>query len=299
VDHPHTHYSQAMTRCAPLIGLAFVLASTLALGASCKKQTPKGDLPPATDWQSGTAPGGSNGAATTAPPNPHAGMDNPHAGMDNPHAGTADNPHAGMDNPHAGTADNPHAGTADNPHAGMADNPHAGPMPEPTGPKSLDKLANGRLALGPFSVIPPSDWAAKPVTSRMRVADFLMSGKAGEAELIVFNFGSGGAGGIEENVNRWLDQFQQPDGKSSRDVAKIEKTKFGGQDATYVSVAGRYVTQGMPGGGGPVDKPDQALLAAIVGSPSGPYYFKLVGPKETVDTNAKAFRAMLDSLKLQ
>jgi len=261
-----------MTRCTLLIALA--LASALALGASCKKQPPKGDLPPATDWQSGTAPAGSNAPATTAPPNPH-GMDNPHAGMDNPHAGM------------------------DNPHAGMAGNPHGGPVPEQTAPKALDKLADGRLALGPFSVVPPSDWAARPVTSNMRAADFVMAGKAGEAELIVTYFGPPGAGSIDDNVNRWLGQFQQPDGKSSRDVAKIEKTKFGGQGATYVSVAGRYVTQGMPGGGGPVDKPDQALLAAIVGSPSGPYYFKLVGPKETVNAHAKAFRTMLDSLKLQ
>src|SRR5215470_13772258 len=250
-----------MTRCALPIALAFALASTLALGASCKKQSPKGDLPPATDWQSGTATAGSNAPATTAPPNPHAGMDNP--------------------------------------HAGMAGNPHSGSVPEQTAPKTLDKLADGRLQLGPFSVVPPSDWAAKPVTSNMRAADFVLPGKAGEAELIVYYFGSGGAGSIDDNVNRWVDQFQQPDGKSSRDVAKIEKTKFGGQDATYVSLAGRYVTQGMPGGGGPVDKPDQALLAAIVGSPSGPYYFKLVGPKQTVDDNTKAFRAMLDSLKLQ
>jgi hypothetical protein len=284
-----------MTRCAQLIALAFAVTSTLALGASCKKQTPKGDLPPATDWQSGTAPAGSNGAATTAPPNPHAGMDNPHAGMDNPHAGM-DNPHAGTDNPHAGM-DNPHAGT-DNPHAGT-DNPHAGSVPEQTAPKGLDKLADGRLALGPFSVVPPSGWAPKPVTSNMRAADFVMPGKAGEAELIVFYFGPPGAGSIDDNVHRWVDQFQQPDGKSSRDAAKIEKTRFGGQDATYVSLAGRFVSQGMPGGGGPVDKPDQALLAAIVSSPSGPYYFKLVGPKETVDANAKVFRAMLGSLKLQ
>jgi hypothetical protein len=253
-----------MTRCALLIALAFAPV----LGASCKKQSPRGDLPPATDWQSGTAPAGSSAPGTTAPPNPHAGVDNPHAGVDNPHAGTAGDPHGGA-------------------------------APAQTGPKALDKLADGRLALGPFSVVAPADWTTKPVTSNMRAADFVLPGKAGDAELIVYYFGSGGAGSIDDNVNRWLDQFQQPDGKSSRDAAKIEKTKFGGQDATYVSVTGRYVNQGMPGGGGPVDKPDQALLAAIVGSPSGPYYFKLVGPKETIDAQAKAFRAMLDSLKLR
>ncbi len=256
MDHRHTHYSLAMTRSAPLIALAFAVT----LGASCKKQPPKGDLPSATDWQSGTAHAGSN-AATSAPPNPHAGVDNP--------------------------------------HAGMAGDPH-GSMPAQTGPKTLDKLADGRLALGPFSVAAPADWTAKPVTSSMRAADFLLPGKPGaDAELIVYYFGSGGAGSIDENVNRWLDQFQQPNGKSPRDAAKIEKTKFGGQDATYVSVTGRYVTQGMPGGAGPVDKPDQALLAAIVASPSGPYYFKLVGAKDTIDANTKAFRDMLESLKLQ
>lgn len=262
VDHRHTHYSQAMTRCA-LIAPAISIALGLALGASCKKQPPKGDLPPATDWQSGAAAAGSNAPAptTSAPPNPHAGMDNP--------------------------------------HAGMAGSPH-GSVPEQTAPKTLDKLADGRVALGPFSMVAPPDWTAKPVTSSMRAADFQLPGKAGaDAELIVYYFGSGGAGSIDENVNRWLDQFQQPNGKSPRDAAKIEKTKFAGQDATYVSVTGRYVTQGMPGGGGPVDKPDQALLAAIVSSPSGPYYFKLVGAKETVDANAKAFRGMLESLKVQ
>jgi hypothetical protein len=55
----------------------------------------------------------------------------------------------------------------------------------------------------------------------------------------------------------------------------------------------------MPGATEAVDKQDQALLAAIIASPSGPYYFKLVGAKPTVDAQAKAFRSMLQSLKLQ
>ena len=131
------------------------------------------------------------------------------------------------------------------------------------------------------------------------VIGFIVQSAGAAAELVVTYFGPGGAGTVQDNVDRWVEQFAQPDGKSSRDVAKIEKTKFGGQDATYVSLAGRYVNQGMPGGGGPVDKPDQALLAAIVASPSGPYYFKLVGAKSTVDANATAFRNMLGSLKVR
>lgn len=251
-------YSHAMKR-------ALLLA--LVIVGSCKKDAPKGDLPPATDWQAGA------GSATGAPMPP--GRANPHAGVDNPHAGV------------------------DNPHAGIS-NPHSGPTAESVAPTSLEKLPDGRLALGPFSLAAPADWTAKPITSSMRAADFVLPPKPDPgAELIVYYFGADGAGGVEDNVNRWVDQFEQPDGKASRDVAKIEKVKFGGQDATYVSLTGRYVAPAMPGAGDASDKPNYALLAAIVDSPKGPYYFKLVGPRTTLDASAKAFRAMLESLKVR
>lgn len=238
------------------------LLIALVFASACKKEPVKGDLPPASDWSGGT------GSA-------------------------ADNPHG--DNPPAAPPVNPHG---DNPHAGAAANPHSGSVPEQVAPRTLDKLPDGRLQLGPFTVAAPVDWTAKPISSNMRAADFVLPGKPGaDAELIVYYFGADGAGSVEDNIARWLEQFEQPDGKPSRDVAKIEKTKFGGQDATFVSVTGRFVAQAMPGTQA-VDKADQALLAAIVGSPKGPYYFKLVGAKATVDANAKAFRSMLESLKV-
>jgi hypothetical protein len=249
------------------------LLIALVFASACKKEPVKGDLPPASDWSGGT------GSAT----------DNPHG--DNPRG---DNPHG--DNPHAAPPVNPHG---DNPHAGAIANPHSGSVPEQGAPRTLDKLADGRLQLGPFTVAAPADWTSKPVSSNMRAADFVLPGKPGaDAELIVYYFGADGAGSVEDNIARWLEQFEQPDGKPSRDVAKIEKTRFGGQDATFVSVTGRFVAQAMPGATQAVDKPDQALLAAIVGSPKGPYYFKLVGAKATVDANARAFRSMLESLKV-
>lgn len=199
-------------------------------------------------------------------------------------------------------APNPHAGATapPNPHGNMpADSTH-GSVPEKTAPKSLEKQADGSLAMGPFALTAPADWTIKPVTSSMRAADFVLPAKPGaEAELIVYYFGENGAGSVDDNLDRWLGQFQQPDGKKSRDVAKIEKAKFGGQDATYVSVTGRFVAPAMPGATENVDKADQALLAAIVASPSGPYYFKLVGAKSTVDAQAGAFRKMLESIKVR
>ena len=143
--------------------------------------------------------------------------------------------------------------------------------PAKTAPKPLDKLPDGRVALGPFALEVPNEWTSKPVTSSMRAAHFEFAAKSGEqAELVVYYFGEGGAGGVAANLERWLGQFSQPDGKLSKDVAKIENTKVAGQDATLVSVTGRYATSQMPGGPPPVDVADGAMIGAIVSSPSGP-----------------------------
>lgn len=197
-----------------------------------------------------------------------------------------------------GSDANPHAGMS--PHGGTS-SPHGGSMggAQPTEARSLDKLPDGKLGLGPFALAVPADWTAKPVTSSMRAADFVLPGKDGDAELVVYYFGTSGAGSVEDNLNRWLGQLEQPDGKPTKDVAKIEKTKFGGQNATYVSATGHFKAQAMGPGMADQDIASAALLAAIVDSPSGPYYFKLVGPKTTLDAQAKAFRGMLEALKLR
>jgi hypothetical protein len=191
-----------------------------------------------------------------------------------------------------------------NPHTTVdpaAPNPHGGMMgaPSDTPAKALEKQADGSYVMGPFTFAAPADWKVKPLASSMRAADFELTAEPGQdAELIVYYFGEGGAGSVEDNLNRWLGQFTQADGKPSQSVAKIEKTKVAGQDATTVSVSGHYAAMAMPGGSA-VDKQDQAMLAAIVASPSGPYYFKLVGAKKTIDANAAKWKALLASLKVR
>jgi hypothetical protein len=251
------------------VTLAFASALVLAPAASCKKDSSKG-LPPASDWSSSGA--GSSPAAPPASP-----RDDPHANA-NPHG-----PGMGGDNPHAGL------------------DMSGGPMPEKTAPRTLEKLPDGRFALGPFSIAVPAGWTEKPITSNMRAADFVLppSSPGADAELVVTYFGESGAGTVQANLDRWLEQFQQPNGKPSKDVAKVEKATFAGQEASIVTVSGRYVATSMPGGGDPIDKADQALIAAIVASPKGPYYFKLVGAKQTVDAQAGKLRGMLASLKLR
>ena len=43
------------------------------------------------------------------------------------------------------------------------------------------------------------------------------------------------------------------------------------------------------------NKPDHATLGAVVMGPGGPYFFKGLGPKQTLDLWREPFRAMIDS----
>jgi hypothetical protein len=267
-----------------------LIAAAACLVMSCKKEQPAG-MAPSSDWQA-TQQGSAQPGAE-----PHGGGQGDGAG--NPHGGVGsaqmpnDSIHGGMG------SGNPHGGSA-SAHGGGQGPMVADATPKTTAPATLEKLPDGRHVLGPFTLVAPKEWTIKPVTSSMRAAHFELSAKPGEeAELVVYFFGASGAGGVQANVDRWLGQFAQADGKPSKDVAKIEQTKIAGMDATTVSVAGHFTTTQMPGGPPPIDMPDGALLAAIVTSPSGPYYFKLTGRKKTVDANAARFKTMLASMKIK
>jgi hypothetical protein len=254
----------------------WLLGALLVFG--CKKESSTSGLPPAQEWQGGTPP-----------PPPSGQTVAPKSGMPN------DSIHGGGGEVGAGSAM-----PNDSIHGGGRAPASSSPMAEKTPPQALERLPDGRVGLGPFSAAVPKEWTDKPSTSSMRAAQFVLSATPKEeAELIVYYFGEGGAGSVQDNMDRWVGQFTQPDGKPSKDAAKIEKATFAGQSATLVSVTGRYTAMSMGGAADPVDKTDQALLGAIVESPRGPYYFKLVGAKKTVDAHAARFRAMLGSLKLR
>lgn len=265
----------------------FVVA--LAALGGCSKKSSKEGLPPATEWNA--TPGGATGSDPTAgmPPAPGtvpspkgtAAGGNPHEGLGIPPPNDDGDPAAGPMGGPAGT------GAGDHPPVLQA---------EPTAPHTLEKLPDNRVALGPFSLVVPPGWTEKPMTTSMRSGDFLIGD---DAELIVFNFGPTGAGSIDDNLNRWVGQFTQPDGKASKDVAKVEQATFAGQAATLLSVSGRFQAMAMPGASDAVDKADQAMLGMIIASPSGPYYWKLVGKKATIDANVGKWKQLLASLKLK
>lgn len=136
----------------------------------------------------------------------------------------------------------------------------------------------------------------------MRVATYLLPAEKGDtegAELGVFSFGVGQGGSVDANLQRWVAQFTQPDGKPSDKAAKIGHQKADGMPVTTIDLSGTYVSSmgGPMMGGEKVEKPKFRLLGAIVEGPQGSVFFKMTGPEKTVAANKKAFDALLKSLK--
>ena len=145
----------------------------------------------------------------------------------------------------------------------------------------------------------PPEWKRVPSSSSMRVAQFALPRVArdtADGELVVYYFGGSG-GSVDANIERWLGQMQQPDGRPSRAVAKQSKRTLNGLATTHVDVSGTYVAEMMPGSKERHNSPNFRLRAVVVETPNGPYFIKLVGPSATIAAHEKAFEQFLASIQ--
>jgi hypothetical protein len=139
----------------------------------------------------------------------------------------------------------------------------------------------------------PAGWQKTASPSAMRKATYKVPPApkdTEEGEMAVFYF-RGEGGSTEANIQRWLNQF--PDAKP--DSVKRTRREVNGLSQTIVEVEGTY-SSGMPGGPA-TPKSGYRMIAAVVETGSGPYFFKLTGPKKTVESARGAFMTLLDTVK--
>ncbi len=142
------------------------------------------------------------------------------------------------------------------------------------------------LEVAGFTFNPPAKWVSSQPTSNMRKAQFEATSQSNEkAEIAFFHFGSSGAGGIQANVDRWMKQFEDPQGKS------VETETFGEISLTFAQAHGTFLS-GRPFGP-KTPNPDYALAAAIIDGPAGAVFVKMTGPKAAVDEHSEALRKMV------
>lgn len=147
----------------------------------------------------------------------------------------------------------------------------------------------------------PIEWTSVATESAMRVAQFQLpraEGDPEDAELVVYYFGGEG-GAVEANLERWTNQMVQPDGRPSSDVATTTSFEVETLTVTVLDVPGIYAAEVQPGSGMRYYKRGYRLMAAVVETPSGPYFFKLTGPGRTVTGWESDFTSLLESVSVE
>jgi hypothetical protein len=154
-------------------------------------------------------------------------------------------------------------------------------------------------AAGEIAYAVPDGWVAETPSSGMRKGQYRLpraDGDSEDAEVAVFHF-PGMGGSIQGNIDRWIGQFSSEDGSTVENAQTSEKT-VNGSTVTLVDVSGTYgasmggpMTSGKP-------KPGYRMLAAIIETGAGPWFFKLTGPQATVAKWESSFQSFTDSLKV-
>jgi hypothetical protein len=161
------------------------------------------------------------------------------------------------------------------------------------GEKVADTPAMGGAAQdGAIDFSVPASWQNEQPANNMRVAQAIIPGPGGPGNLVVFYFGPGGGGGVEANIQRWIDQMKVAEGTTPQP----ETFENNGYHVTWIDVPGTLLPSNM-GTGPTTEQPSSRLLGAVVEGPGGPWFFKATGPDSTISAERDNFLTMLRSVK--
>lgn len=138
----------------------------------------------------------------------------------------------------------------------------------------------------------PAGWQAEPPANEMRIGQATIPGPGGPGSMVVFYFGPGGGGGVQDNIQRWIDQMEPEAGSNPQP----ETFDANGLRVTWIDVAGT-LKPSMMGTGPTTPQPNSRLLGAVVEGPGGPWFFKATGPEATLTAERENFLKMLRSAR--
>lgn len=148
----------------------------------------------------------------------------------------------------------------------------------------------------------PPEWVVEKPSSTMRLAQYKLpkvEGDSEDASLVLYFFGTNQGGSVQANVERWISQMEQPDGSASAAKAKQESLTVNQLKIATIDLTGTYIAETAPGSSVRHNKPDFRLRGAVIETPKGAHYVKLVGPSKTVSHWDKAFNAYLQSFEFK
>jgi hypothetical protein len=176
--------------------------------------------------------------------------------------------------------------------------PAAAPKPKPAEPQPVS-LGNVRGVL-------PGDWTPQSPAGQFRLLQFAVPKAPGDtapALLIVFHFGKGGGGTVEDNVKRWMGLMQQPEGTDVTKVAVRSQFTREGLRITTLDLPGTYQERPFPASDQVTPRPNYRMLAGVIETTreegDGPYFVRLVGPARSIEAAKGGWDALIASLKVE
>jgi hypothetical protein len=157
------------------------------------------------------------------------------------------------------------------------------------------ELADGQLILKT-----PATWKKIQPKSNILQYEFTAPADAKPEEPTARITISQAGGSIDANVERWYGQFEQPDGKTTKEKSKTEKFDAAGQTVHWVDIPGTFKeTMGGPfAGGKTVLREDYRLLGAIIVTKDQRQIFiKVTGPNALVEKLSADFKKSVQALE--
>ncbi len=167
---------------------------------------------------------------------------------------------------------------------------------------TLASFALGQQPSPSLKFTAPTGWTEEKTTSSMRVAQYKLpkvEGDSTDASLILYYFGQGQGGDVAANIERWVGQMKQSEEIDSKSKPKEESLTVNGLKVTTVDVSGTYTAETSPGSGEFHNSPNYRLRAAVIETPKGSYYLKVVGPEKTVTRWSPSVDAFLKSVEFK
>ena len=164
------------------------------------------------------------------------------------------------------------------------------PQPAAEGTASAGAAEGQTLELEQVVFTIPADWNSKPAASGFVLAEFELPTAEGDEDSGRLTVSTAG-GSIEDNIQRWRDQFG---GKP--ESASEKEQEVNGLKVTLVDFSGEYKDQRGPFAPA-TQRPGYRMLAAIIPVSGELHFVKAVGPAATMEKHADAFQAFIGSAR--
>jgi hypothetical protein len=176
--------------------------------------------------------------------------------------------------------------------------PPTGGLPPNHPPAGGEAAPAAAERMAPLKFTAPASWKLQPTRSQFRKAQYGIPRTEGDSEdglMILYYFGKGEGGPVEQNLVRWQGMFTTADGQPvGEDAVKRSELEISGHKVTMLEVTGRYFDQMTVA---TRSDAEFAMLAAIVETSDGPWFFKAIGPSATMAANRDAFLEMIGTVR--